>query len=91
MQAAKRGESLTFADVVPLAQIRKGNTKIELDAKRLGEIRNNLAARAAAYGPLRTATEISSDLVENLREWDIDGALKLKSGLPCRVDPKSLI
>jgi hypothetical protein len=91
MQAAKRGESLSFAGVASLAQTRKDNIRIDLDAKKLDQLRKALVARAAEYGQLRVANEISNDLIENLREWDIDHTLRLKPGSSCKIDPKSLI
>jgi hypothetical protein len=90
MQAATRGEALNFAVVIPLAQGRKEKVRIELDPKKLRELRKKLAARAPDYQRLRAASEVSDDLLDNLKEWDIDRALRLSTG-NCKVDPKSLM
>jgi hypothetical protein len=90
MQAATRGEALNFAVVIPLAQKHKEKVRIELDPKKLRELRKKLAARAPDYQRLRVASEVSDDLLENLKEWDIDSALRLNAG-QVKVDPKSLM
>jgi hypothetical protein len=87
MQAAHRGDFLDFSVVKPLSQPRR--LKIALDSSKLRELRKGLSARAAEYEQLRAPSEVSEDLLENLKEWDIDRALKLSKG-NCKIDPQSL-
>jgi hypothetical protein len=88
MQGSKRGETLDFSLVKPLAAQRR--VRVALDSKKLGQLRKDLTSRAAQYEQLRTASELSEDLLESLKEWDADRALKLGRG-DCRIDPKSLV
>lgn len=88
MQTAKRGEALDFSNVKPLAGQRR--VKLALDSKKLGQLRKSLTAQAAQYEKLRIPSEVSEDLFENLKEWDIDRALKLGNG-DCKINPKSLM
>jgi uncharacterized phage-associated protein len=88
MQGAHRGERLDFSVVKPLNDQRR--VKIALDSKKLSELRKALTVRAADYEQLRTASEVSENLFDNLKEWDIDHALKLGKG-DCKIDPNSLV
>jgi hypothetical protein len=88
MQTAHRGERLEFSGVKPLDDQRR--VRLELDSKKLNKLRKALSARADDYEQLRTASEVSEDLFDNLQEWDFDRALKLSKG-NCKIDPKSLV
>jgi len=87
MQNAKRGDTLDFASVKPLSAWRP--VKLVIDSKKLAQLRKDLTARATQYEQLRVASEVSENLLESLKEWDADRALKLGRG-DCKIDPKSL-
>jgi hypothetical protein len=87
MQSAHRGDSLDFSGIKPLAEQHR--VKIVLDSRKLNDLRTKLTARAADYELLRTASEVSENVLENLKEWDIDRAVKLSKG-GCKIDPQSL-
>jgi hypothetical protein len=88
MQAAKRGDRLDFSVVRPLTEQR--HVKILLDTKRLSAMRKALTARAVDYEQLRTPSKVSDELLENLKEWDLDNVLNLRTG-SCKINPKSLM
>jgi hypothetical protein len=88
MQSARRGDHLDFSLVLPLHATRR--LVINLDEKRLKDIRTKLAARAPAYAKLRRPTVGSDELFENLREWDSEQTPNLRQG-DCKINPKDLV
>ena len=88
MQSARRGDLLDFSSVTPLPATRR--MRIELDRKRIGELRRKLAGRAPFYAELRKRTLGSEELFANLREWDSDRTLGLREG-ECSIDPDDLV
>jgi hypothetical protein len=83
MQAANRGDYLDFTVVKPLRAAKP--LRLEIDKKRLQQMRAKIAERAGEYEKMRQASVASDELFENLRLWDTGRAKTLPPG-ECTID-----
>lgn len=86
MQAARRGDSLDFSTV---QRETPKPLSLQLDRKKIKELRNRLQQRSASYSDTRRAAIAPDDLFSNLHEWDSDRSLDLSPG-SCSIDPRKL-
>jgi hypothetical protein len=86
MQAASRGDFLDFSTT---NREKSQPLSLNLDKKKLKTLREKLRQRASEYADLRQPSTGTEDLFVNLRGWDLERSVDLKTG-SCSIDPGKL-